>query len=161
MKTAPTLLRTGVFFGIIGDAFQARNPKINQEPWHPMNSDVSHGDIEDKVLPDVSPVYSGPKQDRDENKFSSRLSIEFSEDYDPDEYREVLKLLHSDNDDDEVSSSDVALSPQNYPDREVINILPQVVERADVVSVLQWLSRAERTLGDALRRGEYSEDWDN
>ena len=143
MKTASVFLRTAIIGAIIGNVFLARNiVNINKDPWLPLNDDANkRHDTNDK-------------NKEDENKFSNRQS--FSDDYDAEEYKDILKHLQlykgKDNDQNIFVSSTKSKKPsKRYPNRKVINILPKVVEKEDVVSMLQWLSGAERTLGQALR----------
>merc|ERR1712137_69814 len=143
MKTASVFLRTAIIGAIIGNVFLARNiVNINKDPWLPLNDDASKR----------HDTYDNSKED--ENKFSNRQS--FSDDYDAEEYKDILKHLQlykgKDNDQNIFVSSTKSKKPsKRYPNRKVINILPKVVEKEDVVSMLQWLSGAERTLGQALR----------
>ena len=112
--------------------------KINQDPWLPLDDDgkKSHD--------------ANDQNKEDENKFSNRQS--FSEDYDAEEYKDILKhlKLYKGNEQEIVISSSSG-KKKRYPNRKVINILPKVVEKEDIVSLLQWLSGAEKTLGQALR----------
>merc|ERR1712137_733610 len=143
MKTASVFLRTAIIGAIIGNVFLARNiVNINKDPWLPLNDDANKR----------HDTYDNSKED--ENKFSNRQS--FSDDYDAEEYKDILKHLRlykgKDNDQNIFVSSTKSKKPsKRYPNRKVINILPKVVEKEDVVSMLQWLSGAERTLGQALR----------
>merc|ERR1712137_1212909 len=144
MKTASVFLRTAIIGAIIGNVFLARKiVNINKDPWLPLNDDATkRHDTNDK-------------NKEDENKFSNRQS--FSDDYDAEEFKDILKHLQlykgKDNENIFVSSSSTKSKKHSkrYPNRKVINILPKVVEKEDVVSMLQWLSGAERTLGQALR----------
>ena len=81
MKIGSDFLRTAILGAIIGHVFLVRKViKINRDPWLPLDDDgnKSHD------------AYDQNKED--ENKFSNRQS--FSEDYDADEYKDVLKHLH-------------------------------------------------------------------
>ena len=80
MKTASVFLRTAIIGAIIGNVFLARNiVKINKDPWLPLNDDANkRHDTNDK-------------NKEDENKFSNRQS--FSDDYDAEEYKDILKHL--------------------------------------------------------------------
>jgi len=139
MKTGLDFLRTAILGAIIGHVFLVRKViKINQDPWLPLDDDgnKSHD--------------ANDQNKEDENKFSNRQS--FSEDYDAEEYKDILKHLKLyKGDEQEIVISSSSGKKKRFPNRKVINILPKVVEKEDVVNLLQWLSGAEKTLGQALR----------
>ena len=139
MKTGSDFLRTAILGAIIGHVFLVRVIKINQDPWLPLDDDRSKSH------------HANDQNKEDENKFSNRQS--FSEDYVSNNVLKHPQLYKGNKNEQEIfiSSSFVKKKNKRYPNRKVINILPKVVEKEDIVSLLQWLSGAEKTLGQALR----------
>ena len=130
MKTGSDFLRTAILGAIIGHVFLVRVIKINQEPWLPLDDDGNKGH------------HANDQNKEDENKFSNRQS--FSEDYVSNNVLKHPQLYKGNKNEQEIfiSSSFVKKKNKRYPNRKVINILPKVVEKEDIVSLLQWLSGA-------------------
>jgi len=139
MKTGLDFLRTAILGTIIGHVFLVRVIKIIQEPWLTLDDDGNKGH------------HANDQNKEDENKFSNRQP--FSEDYVYNKVLNHLQLFKGNKNEQEIviSSSSGKKKNKRFPNRKVINILPKVVEKEDVVNLLQWLSGAEKTLGQTLR----------